>query len=136
LADRPELTVAPAEMAERVLAVAAAAGALGRLDMRSFDWRGLRAARARMPGLPLTFLTSPETVEAATLWWDGPTAADYGGSVPRAVAAEAPAQGRACWAPAHCGLTRAKVQDAQALGLRVVPWTVNDPADMARLIAW
>ena len=26
--------------------------------------------------------------------------------------------------------------DAQARGLRVVPWTVNQPADMARLVDW
>jgi len=28
------------------------------------------------------------------------------------------------------------VQDAQALGLAVVPWTVNEPADMDRLVGW
>ena len=26
--------------------------------------------------------------------------------------------------------------EAQGLGLKVLPWTVNDPADMARLIDW
>ena len=26
------------------------------------------------------------------------------------------------------------MKEAQALGLKVVPWTVNDPAEMARLI--
>ncbi|CAH2599212.1 Glycerophosphoryl diester phosphodiesterase [Rhodovastum atsumiense] len=133
IADRPELTVPPAEMAERVLAVAEAAGALGRLDLRSFDWRGLRHARALRPGLKLTFLTNARTVAAAALWWGGPSPADYGGSVPRAVAAEA---GAACWAPSHVGLQRAEIEEAHALGLRVVPWTVNDPADMERLIAW
>jgi len=28
------------------------------------------------------------------------------------------------------------VDEARALGLRVVPWTVNDPGDMARLMRW
>ena len=133
LPDRPAATVPPAAMAAAVLAVAERCGGLDRLDVRSFDWRGLRHVRACRPGVGLTFLTHPGTVAAAALWWDGPTAADHGGSVPRAVAAEAP---RACWAPAHRDLSRPQVEEAHALGLRVVPWTVNEPADIARLLAW
>lgn len=133
LPDRPDATVSPAGMADLVLAVAASCGALGRLDVRSFDWRGLRHVRARDPRIPLTFLTCPETVAQAALWWDVPVAAETGGSVPVAVAAVA---ARATWAPAQDGLTRAQVREAQSLGLRVVPWTVNDPAEMVRLIAW
>jgi glycerophosphoryl diester phosphodiesterase len=26
--------------------------------------------------------------------------------------------------------------EAQGLGLKVIPWTVNNPADMARLMDW
>ncbi len=33
-------------------------------------------------------------------------------------------------------LTPDAVGEAHALGLLVLPWTVNDPADMARLIDW
>ena len=133
LPDRPEATVSPVEMAELVLAMAASCGALGRLDVRSFDWRGVRHVRAHHPGVPLTFLTSATTVARAALWWDGPVPGDFGGSVPRAVAAEAAG---ACWAPEHRDLNLAQLRDAHALGLRVVPWTVNEPADMARFIAW
>ncbi len=133
LPDRPDATVSPSEMAGLVLAVAASCGALGRLDVRSFDWRGLWHVRARNPAVPLTFLTSAETVTQAALWWGGPTPDLHGGSVPRVLAAVAAG---ATWAPAHRDLTRAQVQEAQSLGVRVVPWTVNDPADMARLIAW
>jgi glycerophosphoryl diester phosphodiesterase len=133
LPDRSEATVLPAEMAERVLAVAASCGALGRLDVRSFDWRGLHHVRACHPEVALTFLTSAKTVAQAGLWWDGPVPADHGGSVPRVVAAEVAG---ACWAPEHRSLSEAQVQEARSLGLHVVPWTVNDPADMVRLIAW
>ncbi len=142
LPDRPEATVSPAEMADLVLAVAASCGALGRLDVRSFDWRGLHHVRARHPDLPLTFLTSPETVARAALWWDGPTPDAHGGSVPRVVAAAAAVEASAAaaagstWAPDYRDLTEAQVQEARSLGLRVVPWTVNDPGDMTRLIAW
>jgi glycerophosphoryl diester phosphodiesterase len=68
--------------------------------------------------------------------------ADHGGSVPLCVAAAAALAGggegvaAAVWAPDHTGLTRRSVEQARALGLSVLPWTVNRPADMQRLIAW
>ena len=52
------------------------------------------------------------------------------GSVPRAVKA---AGGR-IWAPNQTFLTPAMLSEARALGIAVIPWTVNDPATMARLI--
>ena len=33
-------------------------------------------------------------------------------------------------------LSAEAVKDAQALGLKVIPWTVNSPPDMERLIDW
>jgi glycerophosphoryl diester phosphodiesterase len=130
--DRPDATATPAAVVDAVLACAEAAGALDRLVLRSFDWRGLRHARRVAPAVPRICLTSRRTVAAARLWWDGMTPAAYGGSVPRAVAAE----GAAAWAPEAASLDRAAIAEAHALGLAVLPWTVNDPADMARLIAW
>lgn len=134
------LTAEPAEMAETVMALlrgAAATGLAPRIAMRSFDWRGLRHVRAHHPAIPLAWLTSAGTAADAALWWDGPTPADFGGSVPDAVAAEAGSPAwRPVWAPEHASLTEPDLARAHQLGLAVVPWTVNDPADMARLIAW
>jgi len=56
--------------------------------------------------------------------------ADYGGSVPRAVAAE----GGPIWAPQHTELSAELIQQAHALGLAVLPWTVNVAAEMRRLL--
>jgi glycerophosphoryl diester phosphodiesterase len=33
-------------------------------------------------------------------------------------------------------LTEVAVHEAQRLGLRVLPWTVNDPAEMERVARW
>jgi glycerophosphoryl diester phosphodiesterase len=133
----PGRTVPPARMAELVVATARAAGALGRLRVRSFDWRGLAWLRRTAPDIPLCWLTGPETEARAALWWDRPAA---GLSTQQAVAAAAadgpPAAWAPVWAPEHTGLTAARVAEAGALGLAVIPWTVNAPADMARLIGW
>ena len=46
----------------------------------------------------------------------------------------AKAAGCAVWSPFWRNVTADDVKEAQALGLKVVPWTVNEPAEMARLI--
>jgi glycerophosphoryl diester phosphodiesterase len=65
-------------------------------------------------------------------WTAGLALADHGGSVPRLVKAS----GAVAWSPFHGDLSRAGLAEAQALGLRVLPWTVNDMDDIERLIDW
>jgi glycerophosphoryl diester phosphodiesterase len=128
--DHPTWTVAPTAMAEAVITVAEQANALGRITIESFDWRGPRHVRRLRPDVKLAWATSPQTIAEAALWWDGPVPADYGGSVPRAVAAE----GGPIWAPHHADLTDELIAEAHALGLMVLPWTVNHAEDMRRLL--
>ncbi len=126
----PDWTIGPEAMADAVIAVAEAAGAIGRIGVSSFDWRGPRHAARLRAGLPLVWLTRPETIAEAALWWGGPVPADYGGSVPRAVAAE----GGPIWAPHHADLTADLIEEAHDLGLAVLAWTVNGAADIRRLL--
>jgi glycerophosphoryl diester phosphodiesterase len=113
-------------LAEAVIEAAIAADAHGLFDVRSFDWQPLRTLRHRHPRTPLAWLTSNSTFPAA--------------DAPAAILAEAQAGPAASWQPAwspeHTQLTPALLAEAQALGLAVLPWTVNAPADIARLIAW
>jgi glycerophosphoryl diester phosphodiesterase len=128
----PGLTAQGGVMADAVAAVADAAGASSRLIVQSFDWRGPRHLRRTRPDIRLAWLTRTAILVDARLWWDGPHPSDYGGSVPRAVAAE----GGPTWAPEHADLTPEMLAEAHTLGLGVVPWTVNRPEDMRRLIGW
>lgn len=132
LADRPEATVSPEEMAASVVAVVERAGALERVGVSCFDWRGVRAMRLQCPAMARGWLTEPRTAAAAALWWDLPSRSGENRSAPQAIAAE----GGGTWFPAHRPLTREALATARHLGLRVVPWTVNEPGEMARLIAW
>ena len=50
--------------------------------------------------------------------------------------ADAPVADAPVWAPAWETLTRAAVAEAHALGLRVMPWTVNRRAAMRLLTGW
>lgn len=126
---QPNRTAPPRVLTDATLAVIGAANAATRVIVESFDWRVQRHVRQRCPAIRLAWLTRDATVRDAALWWDGIAA---GPSVPACVATE----GGPIWSPDHIGLTEAQIQEAHALGLLVLPWTVNRPEDMRRLIGW
>lgn len=130
LPDQPEWTVPPEDMVERVLHVASAAGALEHVTIQSFDWRAPRHARRIRPSVARAWLTAPEALADPILWMGRDIAGVA--DVPRAIAAE----GGGTWTPNHRSLDETLLRHAQELGLTVIPWTVNDPADMRRLIGW
>lgn len=125
----PDRTASSEVLTDATLAVISMCGAAARVVMESFDWRVQRHVRKVRPDIRLAWLTRPETIRNAALWWD---CAAPAGSVPEAVAAE----GGPIWAPDYTDLTEALVKEAHALGLFILPWTVNQPADMRRLIDW
>ncbi len=127
----PGWSTAPTTLADAVLAVVDRTGTAARIAIESFDWRGPRHVRKIRPELKTAWLTRAETERNAALWWDGITPADFGNSVPAAVAA----QGGEIWAPAYETVTRAAVTDAHDLGLRVIPWTVNRRSALRRMIS-
>ncbi len=128
----PNRTAAPEVVADVVLAVVDQAGAGKRVVVESFDWRVQLHIRRVRPDIGLAYLTRADA--PADPWWGGVTPEASGGSTQACVAAAGGAG--AAWAPQHSDLTEADVRTAHALGISVIPWTVNQPADMRRLIAW
>jgi glycerophosphoryl diester phosphodiesterase len=125
----PDRTASPQVLTDAMLAVVDAAGAAERVVVESFDWRVQRHVRRTRGDIRLAWLSRAETVRDARLWWDGVAA---GASVPAQVAAE----GGPIWAPEYSNLAAAEVREAHRLGLEVWPWTVNEAADMRRLVGW
>jgi len=114
------------------------AGLRERATIQSFDWRTLMALREIAPDIPRVCLTSEGSFdtlqrgkEEDSPWLGGLDVDDFE-SVP-ALVAEA---GCTTWSPNFRNLTEALVDDAQDMELSVVPWTVNETEDMARLIDW
>jgi glycerophosphoryl diester phosphodiesterase len=134
----PDETADPETFASALAAAIRAAGLTERATVQSFDWRTLAVLRRIAPEIARVCLTveSPrfDTIERGkpgpSPWTAGLDIDGHGGSVPRLVAAA----GCATWSPAFRNLSPETLKEAKGLGLKVIPWTVNDKADMERLI--
>ena len=128
----PETFVAAVARAVREAELAA------RVSVQSFDWRTLAIMRRIAPEIERVCLSidggSGDTLQrgqpGASPWTAGLDIDDFGGSAPRLVAAA----GCSVWSPNQRNVTAASLAEAQALGLKVIPWTVNGRPDMERLI--
>lgn len=130
---RPQLSAGPEAFVRAIMRDVLAANLHDRVMIQSFDWRTLAIVQREYPEVPTAYLTSqaPDYDTAQPLWNNGLRIDDHD-SVPAMVHAA----GGAVWSPRLQDIDPAAIDAAHALGLRVVPWTVNDPADMARLIDW
>jgi len=131
----PAATLPPDEFTRKVIAEIREAGMQRRIMVQSFDWRTLQQIQKEAPEIRTMYLTSPNTLKPGARnlpspWLAGFAPETHGGSVPRAVHA---AGGR-IWAPNQTYVTPAMLAEAHALGIVVIPWTVNDPAMMTKLI--
>jgi glycerophosphoryl diester phosphodiesterase len=136
---QPDATVAPEAFAAALIEVIRAAGMESRTTIQSFDWRTLVQARKLAPEIAIVALTDQQPGEdtmevgkpGASVWLGGFDVDDHGGSVPKTVKA----LGATVWSPHALDLNPALVAEAQALGLAVIPWTVNEPEHMERALA-
>src|SRR5262249_50176461 len=133
-ADAPD----PDTFAGALAAVVRAAGLAARVSVQSFDWRTLAVMRRIAPEIERVCLTidggSGDTLQrgraGASPWTAGLDIDDFDGSTPRLVSAA----GCAVWSPRFRDLTPQALAEAKAIGLKVIPWTINERADMERLI--
>ena len=125
----------PVTFAKLVVDAIREAGMTGRVEVLSFDWRTLVEVKKLAPEIRTVCITqSTPNFDNATnsTWTAGLELSRHDGSVPKLVRAA----GCNTWSSFFRNLTPATIAEGQSLGLTVLPWTVNDPADMARLIDW
>ncbi len=134
----PNDTVGPDVFGRALIKVVRENGMAHRTVIQSFDWRTLAIVQKEAPEIATSFLTeqqqSNDTIGAGSDTpspWTGLRFRDYG-SVPKMIKAA----GGTIWSPNFRDLTEPLVKEARGLGLKVLPWTVNERADMERLIDW
>jgi glycerophosphoryl diester phosphodiesterase len=124
------------------------AGMLDQVTIQSFDWGALMRMREVEPRLPIVALTNGDFLQVgqpgASPWLGGIDIDDFGGSL----VAGAASFGADAISPVHGNPQDGKIGDAgyvpyttpqmvaeaHRAGMKVIPWTIDDPATMHSLI--
>jgi glycerophosphoryl diester phosphodiesterase len=106
----------PGQLERNVVRAVREAGVLDRTRIRSFDHRSVRAVQALEPALRTAVLIAD--------------------TAPASVTEVARSAGASVYCPGVEFLDEPQVRQAHEAGLRVIPWTVNEPADWDRLLDW
>ncbi len=144
----PAETLAPEPFARALVAEIRKANMARRSTIQSFDWRTLQIVQTEARDIPTVYLTAQRkfldnicsgpaagTPDIAapdcgpSEWTAGYRMRDYG-----SVAKMVKAAGGRIWSPYFGDVDAAKMKEAKGLGLRVVVWTVNDPALIAKML--
>jgi glycerophosphoryl diester phosphodiesterase len=110
--EAPGDTLPPEAFARALIGELRRAGVQARSTVQSFDWRTLKVAEREAPEIATSYLTEaadsdPEKVHAA---------------------------GARIWSPDFRALDAARAATARRLGMKVIPWTVNERTDIARML--
>jgi glycerophosphoryl diester phosphodiesterase len=131
-------TLSPEAFVDALLGAIAKEKMLDRVTIESFDWRTLKIVQRDYPRVPTVYLSAQQKFfdnirvddRAGSAWTAGLNAHDFDGSVAKMVKAA----GGKIWSPYFGDVDEAKIKSAQALGLKVVVWTVNEAKDISRML--
>ena len=112
--EAPDETLPPDAFARALIDEIRKAGMAKRSTIQSFDWRTLKVVQEEAPEIPAVYLT--------------------GGNLAEDALERIKAAGGTIWSPSFRALTPERLWKARQLGLKVVVWTVNDPADIVRML--
>ena len=133
----PGETPDPETFTDTLVSAIRQAGMAARVTIQSFDWRTLQVVQRIAPDIPTVYLSAQQRFldniaagsPAGSPWTAGFHFKDHR-SVPRMVKAA----GGKTWSPYIGDLSEAALAEARALGLPVVVWTVNEPAQIVRML--
>jgi len=117
-ADRPGASAEPQQFVDVILAAVSAAGKVDRVEVQSFDWRTLPMVHQAELSIPLVALydetwAGDDPMIGATMVGANIVSPDY-----------------------HLVSGKPYVDRAHSLGLKVIPWTVNDADAMREQIGY
>lgn len=131
-ADHPGASAEPQEFVDVILGAVREAGKVDRVDIQSFDWRTLPMVHRAEPSIPLVALYNEQTWVPNSPWLNGVDAAVVGDPMIGALLV-----GASIVSPRYQLVTGGDYVDhAHSLGLKVIPWTVDDADTMRRQIAY
>jgi glycerophosphoryl diester phosphodiesterase len=110
--EHPGETLPPEPFARALVAEIRKAGVEARATIQSFDFRTLKVVEREAPEIATVYLTDAK----------------------HAVPARVHAAGAKIWSPEFTAVNPQTLAEARRLGLRVVVWTANEPADIARMV--
>ncbi|OQW51529.1 MAG: hypothetical protein A4S09_09875 [Proteobacteria bacterium SG_bin7] len=113
--DHPELSPPPEEFARLVLDIISKYDMKERVILQSFDFRTLRAARAKMPELRISTLVE-----------------GFFSNIVKIARQEKPQ----FMSPDFGLLSAKKVSELHNMGVKVVPWTLNKESEWRNAISW
>ncbi len=151
-----DLSADPVALAEASVKVLGALNYLDRTIFVGFDWPALLHAKKIAPNTPCWFTTLAQSwfrdgtpppeddppsepalqmlrywaASGTSPWAGGYDAVKYGNSIQRAIKAA----GGDGWFPTFTDINPQSVAEARSLGLKVGAWTVDEPADMKRML--
>lgn len=131
---QPKDTVAPGVFARKVIDVIKRHKMTKRSLLQSFDWRTLVEARSVLPSLRRVALAQKATIYKGTPWTAGIAIGSKpfeDGSLALVVKDDLRAH---VLSPNFNDITDRLIRSAHNRGLKVIPWTVNEKADMRTLI--
>jgi glycerophosphoryl diester phosphodiesterase len=121
-ADHPGASAEPQEFVDVILAAVRVAGKVDRVEIQSFDWRTLPMVHRAEPSIPLVALYNDETWVPDSPWVAGENTAAIGDPMIGALLV-----GANIVSPRYQLVSgKPYVDHAHSLGLKVIPWTVND----------
>jgi glycerophosphoryl diester phosphodiesterase len=148
-AGAPEQTAPRGLFVRRVFEEIHASGIEDQATIQSFDWGALKEMHRLAPSWPLVALTNYDFLQVgkpgASPWLGGLDADDFGGDFVKAAAAIPgvtalspvygfPQNGKVGDPGFRFYVDEAMVSEAHARGLKVIPWTCDDPATVEALM--
>ncbi len=110
--EAPQDTLPPEPFAKALLAEIRKASLEKRTTVQAFDWRSLKVVEREAPQMGTVYCTEGDNSDPAKVH----------------------AAGGTIWSPNFAELSERKLAEARKLKMRITVWTVNEPADIARII--